>query len=246
MKLDKRFIQEHIVYAFSNAAIRTYPFPHFWIHDVFPADFYAEILANLPTEDYVSLLDQGKVFAIGELNQVYRRRKVIELSTPNLTISQEKLQIFWRCLRDILVDPYLIRNFIEKFNSSLVSRFGDGVSINVQPVIDLISDNTNFSLGPHTDQPKNVVVLLFYLARDNLNPQLGTSIYKPIEASFSCVGGPHYSFENFYKIATAPYLPNSCFAFFKNEKSFHGVERVVGDVISRDVIQMSIVENSKI
>lgn len=83
----------------------------------------------------------------------------------------------------------------------------------------LVRDMPGYAIGPHTDSPKKVITALFYL-----RGQEGTSIYTPKEAGFTCKGGPHYEFEQFEKVATMPFKPNSMFAFVKSDKSFHGVE----------------------
>lgn len=83
----------------------------------------------------------------------------------------------------------------------------------------LVRDMPGYKIGPHTDSPKKVITALFYL-----RGQEGTSIYTPKEKGFTCKGGPHYEFEQFDKVATMPFKPNSMFAFLKSDKSFHGVE----------------------
>ena len=83
----------------------------------------------------------------------------------------------------------------------------------------LVRDLPGYKIGPHTDSAKKVITALFYL-----RGQEGTSIYTPKEKGFTCKGGPHYEFEQFDKVATMPFKPNSMFAFLKSDKSFHGVE----------------------
>lgn len=39
-------------------------------------------------------------------------------------------------------------------------------------------------------------------------------------------GGPHHVRENFTRVVTAPYLPNSLFGFIRTDNAFHGVEPV--------------------
>jgi hypothetical protein len=55
---------------------------------------------------------------------------------------------------------------------------------------------------------------------------MGTSLYLPNDPNFTCPGGPHYPREQFSRLHTNPFLPNSMFAFFKTNNSFHGVEPV--------------------
>jgi hypothetical protein len=90
----------------------------------------------------------------------------------------------------------------------------------------LVEDVTKYALGPHTDSPKKVITMLFYLPRDLSQSHMGTSIYLPKDPAFRCQGGPHYKFDGFQRLHTMPFVPNSLFVFFKTDNSFHGVEPV--------------------
>jgi hypothetical protein len=78
-------------------------------------------------------------------------------------------------------------------------------------------------------------VLLIYLAPDNRAEHLGTSLYRPKDPSFSCPDSKHYDFDDFIRVKTAPYRPNSLLAFMRSNISFHGLEPL--SVSGRDVIQ---------
>lgn len=94
----------------------------------------------------------------------------------------------------------------------------DGFTYDVRLVLDL----KGYSIGPHTDHPNKVVSLLFYLPRDNLFFDEGTSIFVHNKGE-TCEGGPHYTFDDFTEVHRAPYIPNSCFGFLKTVNSWHGV-----------------------
>jgi hypothetical protein len=51
-------------------------------------------------------------------------------------------------------------------------------------------------------------------------------MYLPNDESFRCPGGPHHARDRFSLLHTNPFLPNTLFAFFKTDNSFHGVEPV--------------------
>ena len=38
----------HLLYKIANAPLNVFPFPHLYIRDVFPADYYAELQSMLP------------------------------------------------------------------------------------------------------------------------------------------------------------------------------------------------------
>ncbi|HXQ68929.1 MAG TPA: hypothetical protein VN844_00455, partial [Pyrinomonadaceae bacterium] len=77
-------------------------------------------------------------------------------------------------------------------------------------------------------------------APDDRAARLGTSLYRPKVEGFSCPDSKHYPFEDFIRVKTAPYKPNSLLAFVRSDISFHGLDPLTeADVATegRDVIQ---------
>jgi hypothetical protein len=101
--------------------------------------------------------------------------------------------------------------------------------------VQLCRDYPGYSIGPHTDGGRDKETYLFYLAKDDSKPHLGTSIYT--REGFTCDGSKHHPREGFELVTTAPYLPNTGFHFFRTNNSFHGVEPT--DSV-RDVLQVNI------
>jgi hypothetical protein len=81
-----------------------------------------------------------------------------------------------------------------------------------------------------------VISLLFYLPEDDTRPHLGTSVYIPKDGQFRCPGGPHHSFDGFERVYAMPYVPNTLFAFPKNDHCFHAVEPIVEPGVRRDLL----------
>jgi FkbM family methyltransferase len=88
----------------------------------------------------------------------------------------------------------------------------------------LLRDSQGYKIPPHTDTPSKVISALFYLPKDKSLEQYGTSVFKPKKAGFTCPNGKHYKFEDFEKVWTAPFRPNSAMIFARTDTSFHGVE----------------------
>jgi hypothetical protein len=104
----------------------------------------------------------------------------------------------------------------------------------------LIRHRAGYFLGPHSDLHTKLVVLLLYLAPAESAAHLGTSLYRPKVPGFTCPNSIHYPFEDFVKVKTAPYKPNSLLAFVRSDVSFHGVEPLSEQDVaacSRDLIQ---------
>jgi hypothetical protein len=131
---------------------------------------------------------------------------------------------------------------LRSFAEPLRARFGEEQSwpeVSVEP--QLIRHRAGYFLGPHSDLYTKLVVLLIYLAPDESASHLGTSLYSPKDAGFSCPNSTHYPFEDFRRVKTLPYKPNSMLAFMRSDISFHGVEPLsekdVNNNCSRDLIQ---------
>ena len=111
------------------------------------------------------------------------------------------------------------------------------------PNLLLMHDKANYSLWPHTDISKKVVVILMYLSSDNeknSEDSYGTSVYIPKKTGFTCEGNRHHNHEDFYKIYTSSFKKNNSLSFFRTNNSFHGVETVPDKPIERKLLQLSI------
>lgn len=126
---------------------------------------------------------------------------------------------------------------VEKFSSPIKERFAkQHENIQFSSYAELIRDKSNYSIGPHTDLPIRVLTLLFYFPRTSDQAHLGTSIYTPENPSFTSEGTYHYPHNEFKKVYTAAFTPNSVFGFFKSEHSFHGVETIQDQDVERNLM----------
>jgi hypothetical protein len=222
----------YVQYRIANAPMLEFPYPHIYVRDIFPEDFYATLRANLPAEAHMRTL--------GALGRVpagrYEERLVMPL-VPEQTAGLEPAQrTFWEDFARWLHGPVFGQLMIAKFAPYLQHRFSD---LRTQRFMDealIVRDQTRYSLGPHTDASNKVLSFLFYLPPDTSMAHLGTSIYVPKEAGFTCEGGPHYAFERFRRVRTMEYLPNTLFAFMKAPQSFHGVEPITEANVRRDLL----------
>lgn len=233
--------KHHVIYAISNAPIREVPYPHFLSDRIFPEEFYREMLAHLPEKDvFSSILDTSRIIDDRE-DSPYKNRQMINLSKDVITGFAEKDQPFWRNILKFFKSADFIRSILWKFEPYLKQRYPSGLeTVEFRADIQLVRDSGGYHLGPHADTPKKVAVVLFYLPKTGDNPDLGTSIYVPKQEGFTCNSGQHHPPEDFHRVFTTPYLPNTALGFFKTLNSFHGVEPLSGKNIQRDLIQFSI------
>lgn len=188
-------IEQYVTYNLRCATVHKWPFPHFYCENVFPQDFYDEIQAFLRSkQDYAP-------------SPFLNRNFTKENEIPGLEFMKSK---------------EFLKNILAIFDAQ-AQKLPNRDKLQVYRDIRLIRDQQNYKIGPHTDARWKLISLLFYLPEDSWNRDYGTSLYVPKDQNFVCEGGPHYPFEPFDHVYTAPFIPNSCLGFWKTNKSFHGV-----------------------
>lgn len=218
----------HALYRIANEPVREFPYPHVYVRDVFPADYYRRMREMLPPrEALVTLSSMGRI-RVGD--PIAEKRTVLPLTDAGLAKLDEARRAFWQELARWLLGGSFGQVMVSKFGPWLAGRFPNLAMARFADEALLVQDGSNYALGPHTDHPTKVLSFLFYLPADDSRPHLGTSMYLPNEPGFTCAGGPHYPFDKFQRLITMPYLPNAMFAFMKTPNAFHGVEPVEGDV----------------
>lgn len=212
----------------ADATVSLDPTPHWYVDQVFPQDFYNELMVRMPEPSaFTSITEMGWVTDGGGSEA---QRGVLELSAQALQRLDPELAGFWQEIGKQFRTENFALTMLRKFLPHIAERYGDDVGtmrFSATPM--LLSDNGNYALGPHTDRMERVLAALFYLPAAASSPELGTSLYLPKDPTFTCPGGPHHSFDKFQRVATMPYAPNSAFCFFKTDTSFHGVEPVPGE-----------------
>jgi hypothetical protein len=212
----------HLTYKIANAQVNGFPFPHLYIRDAFPADYYARMQSMLPDPSRMVEIAKARGMAPG----AYKERFVLAFSDEQLATLTVEQRAFWSELHKWMVGGAFRQLMLERFGMFLQQRF-KGQTVTFYDETLLVQDTTNYALGPHSDAPRKVITFLFYLPKDESQSHLGTSIYVPKDRGFRCPGGPHYPHAQFDRVWTMPFLPNSAFIFVKNDLSFHGVEPVL-------------------
>ena len=213
--------EQYTLYQIANAPLREHPFPHILVREVFEPELYRRMMENrLPAELMRPLKEERPV------NKKYPdERFSCTLARDRIATLPQPYRDFWNDLAQWLLDSPFAVNLFNKFGAHIHQRFGDQQPAFYNEAL-LVDDRLRYALGPHTDTPSKVITLLFYLPDSESHAHLGTSIYAPRDPSFRCPGNRHHPFEQFDRVVTMPYLPNTLFAFFKNDRSFHGVEPI--------------------
>ena len=112
----------------------------------------------------------------------------------------------------------------------------------------MVKDYTKYNLGVHTDTVGKLMSFLFYIPEDDTLSNIGTSLYKSVSKINSdtkqhSVEDQHFTKDqtknNFKKIKTCPFIPNSLFLFPRTRLSFHGVEEVNIDQKERNLLLLN-------
>jgi hypothetical protein len=218
-------------YAIGNAPIQVFPFPHIYVRDVFPREYYEEIRRRLPPAELLQPITQAR-----NVRGPYDERFVLGLTPEDLARLPEPYRAFWTELARWMVGGRFAQLVLGKFAPFIEQRFQGMSGVQFTDEALLVEDRTRYALGPHTDTPLKVLSMLFYLPADESQSHLGTSIYVPKDPGFVCEGGPHHPFERFDRMVTMPFLPNSLFAFLKTANSFHGVEPIRDGGVRRHLL----------
>ena len=219
-------IFQHVRNRIEKAEIITSPYPHFYIDQVFPEDYYEEVLKNIPERGFFdpSLVADSERFTLPLTGGEIERLPFMQC-------------LFWTHFANGMLGKPLRDLLLKKFQGSIRERFQDQFNmLKFGTVAELFQDKTNYSIGPHTDHPDKVVTLLFYLPKNREDAPLGTSVYVPHDPSFECKDGRHHPFEPFQKVYTAPFMPNSAFCFVRSDRSFHGVEPIIQEKVERNLL----------
>lgn len=178
------------------AKLHKSPFPHLYIKELFTKEEYKELINNMP-DNYVEIEKSRGT-------KGYPKRFT---AVPNGEI--------WDKIIRKLTDGRFKKALLEKFDIKDEGFIED---------ILLVRDFPGYQIPPHTDSLSKVITVLIYLPKDDSLQGEGTSIYEPKKKNFTCKKGIHYKFEDFNKVKTMSFKPNSAFIFARTDNSFHGVE----------------------
>lgn len=213
------------------------PYPHYCLENLFPEDYYQLLLRNLPASGSYQNLYEVTTLKLDHFR--HREQRDMNAGWTNDLPADQKA--FWDAFDAWFLNAETARAVLQTFYYQMNGRFGveaDWPEVSVES--QLIRHRAGYFLGPHSDLHTKLVVLLIYLAPDERAAHLGTSLFRPKDPDFSCPNSTHYPFDDFVKVKTAPYKPNSMLAFFRSDVSFHGLEPLSeSDVTNsgRDVIQ---------
>lgn len=225
----------HMVSVIQAADVHDEPYSHLYVGDVFPTDFYGQLLNSLPDPALYQPLNL-KAWARPDGESTRDR---FLLTTENVDRLPHPLRQVWATVTGALSHAALKRVVFRKLAKDLMLRFGvdaDRVAaIETHPRMLLFRDTDQYRIRPHPDGLETVVTMGFYLPPDLTQQELGTSLYEQRSRWSRLLGGPRFE-----EVKRLPFRPNSAYAFVVNNlrarKSWHGVELVPGGSGVRNTI----------
>ena len=242
-------IKEYIIERISSSLLINEPFEHKFIQNIFPDQYYKDLLTNLPLKsDYIPIIKTETVTP----NYSPERFIFNLLDKDNVNKLNHKKKNFIYELINILLSKELFMGVTKAFSTTIDKRLKKLTDYEKEKIGDsnfkfsirtsLVKDLTKYNLGAHTDNVNKLISFLFYLPVDNTLSSIGTSLYKPItELSHNT----HKYFtstqtkKNFKKIKTCPFISNSLFLFPRTQSSYHGVEEVNIDQKERNLLLLN-------
>ena len=231
----------HVAYRIGNTQILNFPFPHFYIENIFPDEFYSMIQENLPEiNQMISMANYGAL--IPGLAS-YKDRFILDFAREDLMKKVEKdKRKFLIAFGKIFTQGNFGNLLQAKFKKFLDIRFQYLDNISFKHDLKLVNDKQNYGLGPHKDKLSKVISVIFYLPKDLTNQGTGTSIYIPKDSNLldKEVSHKNYPREDFHKVITMPFVPNSAFCFIKTNNSYHDVEKIEMEDANRWSLQYNL------
>ena len=243
----REFIPE-LVYKIKNIKLNYFPYVHCEVPDFLPKTLLKLIEKNFPEDkEFIPLTKANSVSLKKEDMETYSNRKCLNIYDDSLSHQMdEKKLAFWKQFQHIFNSLEIVTSFLTNHPQYMNSRYPNGTSgVSFSTRSQVISDKTNYALGPHTDNPGKLFTLLIYLndAMEDEESNIGTSVYTPITKNFICKRGTHHKHEEFIKMYTSSFQKNNIFGFYRTDNSFHGVEKITNAYKARKLIQYSIWDN---
>lgn len=161
----------NLAQAVDGAALCNTPFDHIYMENVFPRDFYREILKNLPAAEHYHPLYLRS--ALRDDGTSTRQR--MYLYRENFWRLPREQRLVWGKVAAALCSPQLEDAFKRKFRTALEDRFQQKAeSIAMYPVPILVRDLPGYRIGVHSDTLTKAITVQFYLPSDNSQAHIGT------------------------------------------------------------------------
>lgn len=213
---------DHMVARVNAVEMSSDPYPHFFVRELFPPDFYAKLIDSLPSPDEYEAFALEK-YSNTEGASVRKRFSIENDKLDRLPAEQREM---WTDVRAAFGSPELKDAVYRKLGPGLGVRFDCSAEEAAQTpgfaLPELYRETAAYCIKPHPDTRKKVVTMQVSLARDNSQENLGTEFYRRSLRPSAWLREP----KGFEIAKVMQFLPNAAYAFVVLNKvgikSWHG------------------------
>jgi|GEM_PF-2588964 hypothetical protein len=229
MEFNSTQLIAHLKRAIVNSSVEMEPFPHFYVNELLPTEFFVEFVSLIPSRqkfdlaDPELLLEENKsfYFSDSEFAKLSPHHKYIS-KLMEICVTKTECLIFEK------LEPYVYLTLKMLFPTDWQERVLN-VKASIQPDHDIIDRGPKFAIyPPHLDYSHSLGSWLYYLPQNDKHPHLGTDIHEVRLSEsgeidlFEVYFSRKLSGLEFRLFKTSKYLPNTAFAFLNSPISFHG------------------------
>jgi len=199
------------------------PFHHIAFDRFFPPDLYRRMIETLPgSSDYRPMSGRAKE---NDLADGTPTRVKIDLFPEYTRYLPADKRAVWDVVGRVLCSSELQAAFVRRLAPGLRRRFGAGYDkVALFPIPVLTRDIAGYHIAPHTDTHWKGITVLIYLPSDDRTAHIGTVLHRR---------GADGDLE---RAGKGQFLPNSGFAFAVGDDTWHSVDPVGPEVVTRDLI----------
>ena len=224
MEYDMQAELKHIIESINKAVVDPVPSDNIYLTNVFSDKMYQTVLKNLPpNEAYDYIIHPDAVLPDGT-----KTRMLLDITASTLSRIPEASRHFWQQISQTFSSQALQDAITQKFAAKINERFGNKWPEMITVPI-LYRDFTGYYISVHPDAPYKIATLQLYFPIDNSQVDLGTSFYLKMGNQFT-------------KIKTNQFLPNTGYAFVRTDNSWHGVEQINRPNIIRNTLAITVYE----
>ncbi len=239
---------EEIIDNFNNAKLQKDPFYHKHIINIFPKDYYTELLENLP-----DISEYTPINKTGAVSKDYSsERFVFDLTNENISKLKSKNRDILNKLVGVFTNPNFFNSICSEFKETINDRiknfnqyekenFGTN-NFQFSGHMSLVKDFKKYKLGVHTDTNQKFLTFLFYIPKNDDLEELGTALYEKNSDTKIDLGkenNKHIDDKHFKLIKKIPFSPNSLLVFPRTNFTYHGVEKINIEGAERNLIQLN-------
>jgi hypothetical protein len=225
-KAKQNELTEHVVNAINSAPERNDPFYHLQLADVFPSDIYSAMLEAMPVrEDYRRMSGRAKSTRTKDGGGTRTR---IELFGEYIRHLPEQKKQVWGPVGKTLCSAEVREAFRKRLTPGLQERFGDEYkNVGMYPLPILTRDIAGYRIGIHPDTRWKGMTIQLYLPRDQSISHVGTIFHRRLDK------------DNYERVTQMPFSPNTGYAFAVGKHTYHSVDTVGPEVLTRDSILLT-------